>query len=136
MSALNYDRRPDDDDLYYSGDEEIYSTVRVEQTHSDISVSHNDENHDDVRASDNEVHKVWIRRAKGRVSSTTTKFVRSCILWGSTASFRATVSYLPVKSNSVASEVRLYDCARLDTIHKGPEHLRRFELIRLHHSRI
>jgi len=79
----------------------LYSTVRIEQTHSDVSVSHNDESHEDVRASDNEVHEVWIRRAKGRVSSTTTKFIHSCILRGSTASSRATVSYLPVKSNFV-----------------------------------
>ena len=78
-----------------------YSTVGVEQTHSDDPVSHNGEGHDDVRASDNEVQEIWIRRAKGRVSSTTTKFVRSCILQGSTASSQATVSFLPVKSKSV-----------------------------------
>ena len=41
MSASNYDRRPDDDDLYYSGDEEIYSTVGVDQTHSDDPVNRN-----------------------------------------------------------------------------------------------
>jgi len=101
MSASNYDRRPDDDDLYYSGDEETYSTVGVDQTHSDDPVRRNGESHDDVRASDNEVQEIWIRRAKGRVSSTTTKFVRSCILRGNTASSRATVSFLPVKSKSV-----------------------------------
>jgi len=101
MSASNYDGRPDDDDLYYSSDEKLYSTVRVDQTHSDDPVSHNGESHDDVRASNTEVQEIWIRRAKGRVSSTTTKLVRSCILRGSTASSRATVSFLPVKSKSV-----------------------------------
>jgi len=101
MSASNYDGRPDDDDLYYSGDEEIYSTVGIEQTHNDVPVSRNDENHVNVRASDSEVREIWIRRAKGRLSSTTTKFVRSCILRGNTASSHAIVSYLPVKSNSV-----------------------------------
>jgi len=102
MSVSNHDRRPDDDSLvYHPCDEGIYSTVRVEQTHSDVSVSHH-ESCNDVRASNNEVRGVWIRRAKGRVSSTTTKFVYSCILRGSTASSRSTVSYLPVKSNSGA----------------------------------
>jgi len=43
-------------------------------------------------------NEVWIRRAKGRVSSKTKKFVYSCILRGSTASSRSTVSYLPKKS--------------------------------------
>jgi len=101
MSASNYDGRPDDDDLYYSGDEEIYSTVGIDQTHTNVPVSRHDENRTDVRASDSEVRGIWIRRAKGRVSSTTTKFVRSYILRGNTASSHATVSYLPVKSNSV-----------------------------------
>jgi len=101
MSASNYDRRSDDDDLYDSGDEEIYSTVGVDQTHSDDPVSHNGESHDDVRASDNGVQEIWIWRAKGRVSSTTTQFVRSCILRGNTANSRATISFLPVKSKSV-----------------------------------
>jgi len=103
MSASNHDRRPDDDDLYYSGDEEIYSTVGVDQTHSDDPVSCNGDSHDDVRASDNGIQEIWIRRAKGRVSSTTTKFVRSCILRGNTASSRTTVSFLPVKSKSVVA---------------------------------
>jgi len=101
MFASNYDGRPDDDDLYYSGDEEIYSTVGIDQTHNDVPVSHNDEDHVDVRASNSEVQEIWIPRAKGRVSSTTTKFVRSYILRGNTASSHAAVSYLPLKSNSI-----------------------------------
>jgi len=68
MSASNYDRRPDDDDLYYSGDEEIYSTVGVDQTHSNDPVNRNGEDHNDVRASNEEVQEIWVRRAKGRVS--------------------------------------------------------------------
>jgi len=101
MSASNYDGRPDDDDLYYSGNEEIYSTVGVDQTQTDDPVNRNGEDHNDVRASNEEVQEIWIRRAKGRVSSTTTKFVRSCILRGNTANSRATVSFLPMKSKSV-----------------------------------
>ena len=101
MSTSNYDGRPDEDDLYYSGDEEQYSTVGVDQIHNDVPVSHDDENHVNVRASDSEVREIWIRRAKGRVSSTTTKFVRSYVLRGNTASSHAAVSYLPLKSNSI-----------------------------------
>jgi len=111
MSASNYDRRPDDDDLYYSGDEEIHSTVGVDQTHSDDPVNRNGESHNDVRASDEGVQEIWIRRAKGRVSSTTTKFVRSCILRGNTANSRATVSFLSVKSKSVVP--RKFDYMKL-----------------------
>ena len=107
MSPSNYDRRPDDDDLYYSSDEETYSTVGVDQTHSDDPVNYSGGNHDDVRAADNEVKEIWIRRAKGRVSSTTTEFVRSCILRGSTANSRATVSFLPLKSKPLYLESQI-----------------------------
>ena len=85
MSVSNYDRRRDDDDLYYPCDDETYSTVGVDQTHSDDPVNYSGGNHDDVRATGNEVREIWIRRAKGRVSSATAKFVRSCILRGNTA---------------------------------------------------
>ena len=48
MSASNYERRRDDDDLYYLCDDEIYSTVGVDQTHSDDSVNYSGGSHDDV----------------------------------------------------------------------------------------
>jgi len=67
-----------------------------------------DESRDDVRARNGEVqevhtptcNEVWIRRAKGRISSTTKKFVYSCILRGGTASSHSTVSYLSKKSTT------------------------------------
>jgi len=68
MSASNYERRRDDDDLYYPCDDEIHSTVGVDQTHSDDSVNYSGGSHDDVRVNDEEVQEIWIRRAKGRVS--------------------------------------------------------------------
>jgi len=101
MSVSNYDRRHDDDDLYYSSGEEVYSTVGVDQAHSDDPVNCHGECHNDVRASNEEVPEIWIRRANGRVSSATAKFVRSCILRGNTANSRATVSFLPVKSKPI-----------------------------------
>jgi len=60
MSTSNYDRRHDDDDLYYSSGEEVYSTVGVDQTHSDDPVSRQGECHDDVRASNEAVQGIWI----------------------------------------------------------------------------
>jgi len=64
MSASNRDRRPDDDSpVYHSVNEEIYGTVRVEQTHSDVPVSHNDETRNDVHAG-KDCNGVWIRRPR------------------------------------------------------------------------
>jgi len=80
---------------------EIYSTVGVDQTHSDDPVNYSGGSHDGIRVNNEEVREIWIRRAKGRVSSTTTKFVYSCILRGNTANHRATVSFLPVKSKPI-----------------------------------